>query len=295
MGTSNSYGGPGGSTPLVPTWLGGGDENSTGGDGGQQSDSDQGDTQQDADGQNQDDNSTNPTITQAAPGSRFQTARGNFSRFARSGGSDRRSLGRAVSGYVSGSMGGSKNASKRMGSSRRVAGGLISFLGSAATTGLQSALNERNLGHLIGKSAEEIFLGLGDIICPQGGSVDEGIARNAFIETIVELANLGITDLNTLTAEQVFAVIEMFAANSIEARLCNDIGTKICIAPENVPIVENVQRQLHDFIARAVSDALEPYSNDVDALTSDQTTTIVDNIYTEAFSILETLGEAESE
>ena len=287
MGTSNSYGGPGGNTPLIPSWFGGGDDG--GGDGtpdaapndGQQNPPNNGDT-------------PNPIITPTSPGSRFQTPRGNFTRFVGSGGSDRRSLGRAVSGYVSGSMSGAKNASKRMGSSRRVAGGLINFLSAAAGAGINAALTERNLGHLIGKSAEDIFIGLSGVICPHGGSVDEGIARNAFMETVVELIGAGITDLNQLTAEQVFAIIQLFATNSIEARLCNDIGTKICIAAENIPQVENVQQQLHDFISGAVSDALERFSNDINELSSDETGKIVDTIYTEAFSILETLGDAES-
>lgn len=292
MGTSNSYGGPGGNTPLIPSWYGGaGDDAGDGSDGAKDDSKNDG---QDKPSDPQDANSPNPIITPTVPGSRFQTPRGNFTRFARSGGSDRRSLGRAVSGYVSSSMGGAKNSSKRMGSSRRVAGGLISFLSAAAGGGLNAALADRNLGHLIGRSAEDIFIGLSDIVCPQGGSVDEGIARNAFMETIVELAGAGISDLSQLTADQVFAVIQLFATNSIEARLCNDIGTKICIAAENIPQVENVQQQLHDFISGAVSDALAKYSNDINQLSSDQTGKIVDNIYTEAFSILETLGDAES-
>ncbi len=178
MGTSNSYGGPGGNTPLIPSWFGGDDGGGDGGNDAPDGSPDDGQPQNQPD-QPQDGTTSNPIITPTSPGSRFQTPRGNFTRFAGSGGSDRRSLGRAVSGYVSGSMSGSKNASKRMGSSRRVAGGLINFLSAAAGGGINAALTERNLGHLIGKSVEDIFIGLSEIICPQGGSVDEGIARNA--------------------------------------------------------------------------------------------------------------------
>lgn len=291
MGTSNSYGGPGGNTPLIPSWLEGDDISDSSS---QDEDSTNDDNQQDSNEQDHNDNTENPKVDPDNSNSRFQTARGNFTRFVRSGGSDRKALGRAVSGYVSSSMSGSKNASKKMGSSRHVAGGLINFLSSTRSAGVETALAERNLGHLIGKSAEEIFLGLADIICPQGGSVDEGIARNAFMETIVELAGASIDDLSQLTEEQVFTVIQLFATNSIEARLCNDIGIKICIAAENIPQVENVQAQLHDFISGAVSDALVKYATNINELSSDQTSKIVDDVYTEAFSILETLGDAES-
>jgi len=44
--------------------------------------------------------------------------------------------------------------------------------------------------------------GLADYICPGAGTVDEGIAREAYIETIVELASEGLTDLTTFTPDQ---------------------------------------------------------------------------------------------
>ena len=59
-----------------------------------------------------------------------------------------------------------------------------------------------NLGALAGHPIEEIFLGLADYVCPDGGSIDEGIAREAFIETIADLAGAGITDLDGLTADK---------------------------------------------------------------------------------------------
>ena len=55
-----------------------------------------------------------PPIPPAAPADRFTAARGNFSRFAGSGGTDRASLGRAVSSYVSSASGGSRTAAQRM-------------------------------------------------------------------------------------------------------------------------------------------------------------------------------------
>ncbi|HMS83771.1 MAG TPA: hypothetical protein PKD12_08975 [Nitrospira sp.] len=149
--------------------------------------------------------------------------------------------------------------------------------------------------NLAGRPIEEIFLGLADYVCPAGGTIDEGIARNAFIETIVDLAEVGIADLDSLTIEQMQTVLELYATHAIEARLCNDIGTKIHIAPANIKVFERVQAALHDFIFRGVSDALTQARARLEALTPDRTLQFVGHIYERAFSILQTLGEQEAE
>jgi hypothetical protein len=87
-------------------------------------------------------------------------------------------------------------------------------------------------------------------VCPDGGTIDEGIAREAFIETITDLASAGITDLDGLTPDQMQTVFELYATNAIEARLCNDIGAKTVILPSNSRQAARVQAQLNDFIRR---------------------------------------------
>src|SRR5260370_32486289 len=74
-------------------------------------------------------------VPQPAPADNFTAPRTNFTRYARSGGNDRTSLGRAISGYVSGGVGGSRRAVQRMGSSRGTAARLASFLNNVAGQG----------------------------------------------------------------------------------------------------------------------------------------------------------------
>lgn len=105
-----------------------------------------------------------------------------------------RSLGRAVSHYVGSSSGGARTAAARMGSARGAGSRLLGFLSDAVARGATEALRSLNLDGLAGRPIEEIFLGLADYVCPDGGSIDEGIAREAFIETIADLAGAGITD-----------------------------------------------------------------------------------------------------
>ena len=120
-----------------------------------------------------------------------------------------------------------------MGSSSRAGGRLLGFLSDVATRGAGAALRTLNLDVLAGQPIEDIFLGLVDYVCPDGGSIDQGIAREAFVETIADLAGSGVTDLDSLTAEQVQTVFELYATNAIEARLCNDIGRRAITLPSD--------------------------------------------------------------
>jgi hypothetical protein len=288
MGTSNSYGGPGGGTPLLPSWL-------APDDGAPPSppSADEG----------EDEGAPAPLPTPSVPSpippaaaaDRFTAARSNFSRFAGSGGSDRASLGRAVSNYVFTASGGSRTAAQRMGASRTSGARLLGFLSGAVANGPRQALRALNLENLAGRPIEEVFIGLMEYVCPDGGTVDEGIAREAFIETIGDLASNEILDIDGLTADQMQTIFELYAAHAIEARICNDIGAKSITLPADPADAARVQTQLLDFVRRSVADALTSARVTMHALTPDRVVGFVTRIYEQAFSILQTIGDAESE
>lgn len=292
MGTSSAFGGQRGSTPLVPSWLGdeGAPPSATLNNGDDAAVADDAEPSRIT--------STTPPswppIPSIGDANRFSAARNNFSRFAGSGGRDQAALGRAVSHYVNSSAGGAHAAATRMGSSRGAGSQLLGFLSDAIARGATEALRAMNLAALAGRPIEEVFLGLADYICPDGGSIDEGIAREAFIETIVDLADAGITDLDALTVEQMQTVFELYATNAIEARLCNDIGAKTITLPANPRDAARVQAQLHDFIRRGVADALTVARDAIVSLTPDRVLAFVDRVYEQAFGILEIMAEAEA-
>lgn len=292
MGTSTAYGGPGGGTPLVPSWLGDADgggtpsspvPNAPGPDG-----------QPAPDGNTPPVPPNRPPIPRPADPQRFAGARNSFTRFAGSGGSDRASLGRAVSKYVSTSAGGSRQAAQRMGASRNSGARLLGFLADAQARGVREALRALDLESLAGRPITEIFIGLADYICPGAGTVDEGIAREAYIETIVELASEGLTDLTTFTPDQMQTVFELYATHAIEARICNDIGTKAVTMPADAQAAHRVEQQLRDFIRGGVADALTRARAETPNLTLERIQGFVDRVYESAFSILQTLGDAEA-
>lgn len=290
MGTSSAFGGQRGSTPLIPSWLGSEGAPSAAPDGAELPD---GESPKNAtDGLRP---PARPPMPVVADSNRFSAARNNFSRFAGSGGDDRKALGRAVSHYVRSTSGGPRSAAARMGSARGAGGRLLGFLSDVVARGAEESLQTLNLGALAGRPIEQIFLGMVDYVCPDGGTIDEGIAREAFIETITDLAGAGITDLDGLTSDQMQTVFELYATNAIEARLCNDIGTKTVTFPSDTRHAARVQAQLNDFIRRGVADALTRAQAAASALTPDRVFAFVGGIYEQAFAILQLMGDAEAD
>lgn len=296
MGTSSAFGGQGGGTPLVPSWLADAGAPPVGPDEAppQGATPASPSTSLGSDGRvpqiGPPTSIVHPPIPPAGDPARFSSARNNFTRFARSGGGDRRSLGRAISQYVGSSSGGSRNAAARMGSARRASGRLLSFLSQAVSRGASEALRALNLSALAGRPIEEIFLGLADYVVPDGGSIDEGIAREAFIETIADLAEAGVLQLDGLTEDQMLTVFEMYAANAIEARLCNDIGAKTITMPADIREAARVQAQLKDFIRRGVADALTTARSSLAGLTPERVLQFVGGVYEQAFEVLRMAG-----
>jgi hypothetical protein len=182
-----------------------------------------------------------------------------------------------------------------MGASRGAGARLLGFLADAQVRGVREALRALDLESLAGRPLTEIFVGLADYVCPGAGTVDEGIAREAYIETIVELVSEGLTDLATFTSDQMQTVFELYATHAIEARICNDIGTKAVTMPTDTQAANRVEQQLRDFIRGGVSDALTRARAETPNLTPERIHGFVDALYESAFAILQTLGDAEAD
>ncbi|MDE2735346.1 MAG: hypothetical protein OXI72_13195 [Gemmatimonadota bacterium] len=299
MGTSGLSSGPNSNTPLVPTWLDEPDAEAVpgvdvvpSGDTGNQGDQTD-DIDAPGDQDNQNDTSPRPAIEPAPQPARFRVARRNFSSFARSGGNDRGALRRAVRDYVRSGTGGSRRATRRVGASRVAAGGMFNILRGFQRDGIDTTLRQHNLENLVGRPVVDVFLGLTDVICPDGGSIDEGIARDAWLETIADLDQLGIENLDGLSTEQLQEVFLTFAAHAIETRLFQDIGTNGFRMAADLSAVEAFEAQLHDYIRRAMRDAFSSDLTDLPSLSDQYISSIVDETYQNAWDILSAWGDIE--
>lgn len=287
MGTSGSSSGPGSGTPLVPTWL---DEPEVGPlPGGDKAPPDKADDPDDAGESAQ--TQPRPAIERASAPVRFQAARRDFSVFAGSGGNDRGALRRAVRSYVRSGVGGSARATRRMGASRAAAGGVLAVMRGFQRDGIDATLRRLNLGNLAGRSGADILLGLTDVICRDGSSIDEAIARDAWLETIAELDRLGIEDLDGLSTQQIQEVFLTFIAHSIETLLFQTIGINGLRMATDLTAIEAFEAQLREYIRRGVHDSFTSNLSELTELSDRDIQGIVDETYRSAWELLEVWGD----
>lgn len=287
MGTSASGSGPGSATPLVPTWLSG-DEDSGNGDSGTPEGG-----QPDAEG-NPEGSVGEPVAPASLPAppipapptpQRFRGSRSSLSRFAGSGGSEGRALRRGISSYVRTGTGGSRRAAQRMGSSRTTGARLASFLVDSQRHGATEALRRISLAHLADRPIHEVLSGVADVVCPDGGTIDEGIARRAFMETVADVAILELGPLESVSDTEMETIFESFTANAILGRILNDVGTKAIVLPASVDAAVRVERQIRDYIKGAVHDSISRCGG-LAGITQVQVNDFVRRVYETAFEIL---------
>lgn len=277
MGTSKAYGGP--TNGLIPDFV----------------DNPPAPTlpspnDQPADGAPQDGTSNpNNTPSDSSGASPLRVPKGNFTRYIRTG--SRTALGKAVAGYVRNGTGGANRAGRRMGSSRVVASGLLGIIGNFQQGGASQALQRFNLESLSGQPASTVFLSLIEFLCPPGGSVDEGIARQAMLNTIADLSEAGEESFETLDPEQLKEMFIGFVVHSIEGRIMADIGKNAIKLPDDVQAIEDIQEIMHDFIDGAVRLHLRSDLDDVSGLAGNQIDSKVLDIYEKAFELIAREGE----
>lgn len=272
MGTSTHNGGQKGGTPLVPSWLEQPNENTPS------------EITTDSD---------NNEISPMGDADRFRTPRGEFTRYINSGGRNS-GLGRkSVSNYIRNSLGGSSNATRRMGTARSSSARLLNVAGVFASGGARAVEQYLSIENLSNKSASDAFIAITDFICPDGGPQDEGIARSAYISAIEESPEIASIRFEDLTSEQILVIVERTMANSIFNRITNDIGNKIILLPKDRNMSDSLIGQMKDFVKGSVSDAVSNLKIKAGNIRQEDSLKIVDRVYKTAFDIMISVGEDE--
>lgn len=219
----------------------------------------------------------------------LSTPKGNFTRYVRSG--SRSSLGKAIAGYVRNGTGGATRASRRMGSSRVVASGLLSILGDFQQGGAAQVLQRFNLSSLAGEPVATVFVSLVEFLCPPGGSVDEGVSRQAMLDTIADISDTDVDSFDLLTSEQLQEIFIGFVVHSIEGRIMADIGKNGIKLPDDIDAIGEIQETLHDFVDGATRVQLRDELRDVSGLSGREVNQKVEQIYELAFELIASEGE----
>lgn len=275
MGTSSPYGGP--QTGLIPSWV---DDPAEGVE-----------TPPVA----ATDGTTPPaalpprTTPDASGAGSLRGARTAFNAFARTGNRD--ALAKGVSRYVRDGVGGGGRAARRMGEARASAGRLLGVVRDIARDGPVEALRRVNLDGLAGQPAQTVFLALLEVICPPGGALDEAIARQGMLEAIDALAEDGLGSFDSLTAGQLEEFVLDVVSRTIEARILNDIGARGVNLPATVAAIDQLQAQLHDFVAGNVRQQLARRLDGVASMTDRNVLGAADGIYEQAFDLLAAIGD----
>jgi hypothetical protein len=157
--------------------------------------------------------------------------------------------------------------------------------------GASQTLMSLNLGDLVGRPLEDVFIGLTDVICGDGGSIDEGIAREAWLETIAELYGLDVTDPSALSPDQMRDIFLAFIAHSVVGRLLQDIGANGFKFAADLAGIAAFDAQLKNYIRRSVRDSFSGDLSTPTALSDRQIRTIVDQTYQEAWDLLVAQGD----
>lgn len=272
MGTSTRNPGQKGATPLVPSWL----------------------LDQELNSQSSADEHIQLSIPPVGANDRFRNPRTEFTKYINSSGRDRSQGRKSVSNYIKNSLGGSVNATKRLGTARNSSAKLLYIVSAFSSGGASAVEKYLSVSDLAQKTAIDVFTTIADFVCPDGGTQDEGIARSAYISAIEESPEIADIPFGELSQEQLMLFVERSMANVIESRLINDIGNKIIMLPADCNISDSLVGQIKDFIRGSISDAIAKLNIEkLENLSHTQSIKIVDEIYSTAYDIMISIGEEE--
>ena len=193
--------------------------------------------------------------------------------------------------YVRSGTGGSGRAVQRMGQSRAAARAALGVLRGVQRDGSQPTLRRHDLQHLVGRGVDEVLIGMVDVICGDGATVDAATARVAWLDTIGELDRFGIDDLDSLSADQVEELFLTFIAHTIELRLSQEIGVNSSRFASAAAEIQRVDRQFRDYVQRTVRDAFTGGLAELATMSDEDIAAVVDQTYREAWELLEVLGD----
>lgn len=284
MGTSTRNSGQSGHNPLVPTWL---DYSASFNSGHQVILPQQPSVQL-----QQPIQLPIQPIPPNADANRFRGPRTSFSHFISSGGHNSSTMRNGVSSYVGRSLGGSSNATKRLGSSRASTARLYGFLHSlSGPDGFQEVARLLSLDTLVGLPASEFFIRLAEFVCPDGGSEDEGISRSAYYDVVADNPDIMDKAIEDLTEDEIDSISQRYMTKVVMQQIMNGIANNLIRFSETLEQISYIEDAVEELIGQSVSDACAALKQNYVEMTNERAKEITDGIYLKVFEILEGLGD----
>ncbi len=144
---------------------------------------------------------------------------------------------------------------------------------------------------MVNRPAADVFVAMLEFLCPPGGAIDEAISRQAMLEAIGNLEDIGPTGFGEMAPEQLREFFMDFVALSIEGRVIADIAARGIAISSDIETVENTHTQLHEFIDGCCRVHLSGLLTGLEALSNREIDQRVDEIYEAAFSLIAEAGE----
>lgn len=252
MGTSNSSGGPTGPNPLLPPWAPDLDP--------EPEPSQDGPTESDGsldDGPLSSPDTPTPSLTDPPE---WSSLLGQATRLASSGatgGSARTRARNVVRNYVR-TRGGAWKAAQGSVAGRSTGLRIGAFLADAARHGVDQALRNLRLDEFIGRSADDLLIGLAQRLLPSPNSTDEAAATKAGLEAFYELLQQygaleeGIHALDALDADGIRHALEHFIARYITTDLLSRLSQRVENGSSTVERCDEILREISGVVLETI-------------------------------------------
>jgi hypothetical protein len=207
------------------------------------------------------------------------------------GTSSRAALGSAARSYVA-AHGGPRKTAASARAGRSTTRGLAGFLQAGIREGFARAAARLGILNLVGRDAQFVLAAFIDMLAPDGSVGDEPAARDAAINTLIELFDRydvqeeGIGGLDRLDADGMREVILLSITNYVNARFLHELENCIERGSHTEQEANRLANEVKDFISGLVQIDL----GNMDVLAIDWNGTegqmITDRLYQDAYTLL---------
>lgn len=174
----------------------------------------------------------------------------------------------------------------RTGNSRSAAIDALSIFQKIQGIGVMRTLMQLNLEKLKGQGSKILLAGLTDIVCQNCDSIDEPIARDTWLSTILELKEYDVKDFRALSQSQIGEIYLIFIVFTIETLVYEKIATFGMSFFKNLDRGEDIDQQMRDHIEGTVRDSFSCDLSELPNMSVQDITEIIDNAHASALEWL---------